>query len=373
MSFISISTDQLENLNQACKSYLDGFNSFHSRILRLLDDVQSLPTEVDLDPSIQSLIKTQERIRAVVDSISLNFTNLTAGVSDFQTDTNKSNGKLRDQIQLLEGSLRTTYASLGGLPVSLVAPDSAAQKQSALAGVSPAGGEGLAVSRVPASEKGGEAPTFSDYTVRPGDSLSGIAQRHGLDLQQVMASNPQIHDPSLIMPGQVLHLEGLHDIASSETVAFSHQAHTIDPQAQHMGASCGQTSVAMSITSLTGKPMDDYAINEKYGFGLLNALNTECEPSGYHWSDGGNVGSDSWGLIEQKVNQEGSPVIVALNGPEFSCTGRGHIVTITKVDGDIVYFADPATGTIRTTTKENMNNAPSHPDGNFIFYPSKVG
>ena len=209
MSFISISTDQLENLNQACKSYLDGFNSFHSRILRLLDDVQSLPTEVDLDPSIQSLIKTQERIRAVVDSISLNFTNLTAGVSDFQTDTNKSNGKLRDQIQLLEGSLRTTYASLGGLPVSLVAPDSAAQKQSALAGVSPAGGEGLAVSRVPASEKGGEAPTFSDYTVRPGDSLSGIAQRHGLDLQQVMASNPQIHDPSLIMPGQVLHLEGL--------------------------------------------------------------------------------------------------------------------------------------------------------------------
>ena len=39
--------------------------------------------------------------------------------------------------------------------------------------------------------------------------------------------------------------------------------------------------------------------------------------------------------------------------------------------GDKVTFADPATGTIRTTTKQAMNDAPPHPQGNFIFYALK--
>ena len=48
-------------------------------------------------------------------------------------------------------------------------------------------------------------------------------------------------------------------------------------------------------------------------------------------------------------------------------------VTITKVEGNTVHFADPANGTMRTTTKDRMNNAPSHPDGNFIFYATREG
>jgi len=146
----------------------------------------------------------------------------------------------------------------------------------------------------------------------------------------------------------------------------------VTPIAQHTGDSCGQTSVAMSINALTGKKLDDNDINAKYGYELLGALKAETAEAGYTWKDGGEINPNCWELLEHKVNNEKTPVVVALNGPEFSVSGRGHIVTITKIDGDKVTFADPATGTIRTTTKQNMNNAPSHPQGNFIFYADRL-
>lgn len=145
----------------------------------------------------------------------------------------------------------------------------------------------------------------------------------------------------------------------------------VTAQAQNNSVSCGQTSVAMCINALTGQNLKDYDIDNKYGFQLMDALNGECKSVGVNWSDAGNISADKWPLIEQKVMQEGTPVIVALNGPEFSVSGRGHIVTIVKVEGDKVTFADPATGTTRTTTKQAMNSAPSHPDGNFVFYANR--
>ncbi len=147
----------------------------------------------------------------------------------------------------------------------------------------------------------------------------------------------------------------------------------VQPLAQGNDVSCGQTSVAMAVNALTGKGLRDSDVNNRYGFELLNALNSESMSAGYRWRDGGEVSTNSWELIDHKVNQEKTPVIVALNGPEFSPSGRGHIVTIVKTEGDTVTFADPATGALRTTTKQAMNNAPSHPDGNFIFYAVREG
>lgn len=146
----------------------------------------------------------------------------------------------------------------------------------------------------------------------------------------------------------------------------------VKPLAQSNGVSCGQTSVAMCLNSLTGGNLTDMDIDSNYGFQLLEALKNESRPAGYDWSDAGNISADSWSMIDRKVNQEKLPVIVALNGPEFSPSGRGHIVTIVKTDGDSVTYADPADGKIKTTKKSNMNNAPSHPDGNFLFVAGKV-
>lgn len=139
---------------------------------------------------------------------------------------------------------------------------------------------------------------------------------------------------------------------------------------QSNGNSCGQTSVAMSVNALTGKNLTDLDIDNKYGFGLLNALNKESKGSGYRWSDAGNLSSKSWPTLEKKLNKEKTPVIIGLNG-QFSPTGRGHIVTLLSIDGNKVTYADPADGKVKTTTKQAIEKAPPHPDGKFLFVANK--
>jgi LysM repeat protein len=52
----------------------------------------------------------------------------------------------------------------------------------------------------------GDEPNCSLYTVRPGDRLSTIAGRFGITLEVILAANPAITDPSLIRTGQVIRL-----------------------------------------------------------------------------------------------------------------------------------------------------------------------
>jgi len=147
---------------------------------------------------------------------------------------------------------------------------------------------------------------------------------------------------------------------------------SVKPLAQSNSISCGQTSVAMAVNSLTGKSLNDKDINKRYGFGLLSALNGESRASGYSWRDGGNFTAGKWGLLEKKLNKEKTPVLIGLNGPKFSPSGRGHIVTLLSVNGNSVKYADPADGKIKTTTRQAIERAPSHPDGKFIFYANKA-
>jgi len=59
---------------------------------------------------------------------------------------------------------------------------------------------------VPGGAAGGNAG--GDYTVRSGDTLSGIAGMHGVSLQSLTAANPQISDPDLIFIGDRVQLPG---------------------------------------------------------------------------------------------------------------------------------------------------------------------
>lgn len=46
----------------------------------------------------------------------------------------------------------------------------------------------------------------ADYIVHTGDTLGAIAAAHGLTLTEVLAINPQVTNPNLIFPGEVIHL-----------------------------------------------------------------------------------------------------------------------------------------------------------------------
>ena len=47
-----------------------------------------------------------------------------------------------------------------------------------------------------------------DYTVHSGDSMSAIAARNGVSLNSLLSANPQIHNPNLIYAGQTIHIPG---------------------------------------------------------------------------------------------------------------------------------------------------------------------
>lgn len=52
------------------------------------------------------------------------------------------------------------------------------------------------------------APSYSiDYVVKRGDSMYSIAKAHNMTLTKLINLNPQVRFPSLIFPGQVLHIK----------------------------------------------------------------------------------------------------------------------------------------------------------------------
>jgi tyrosinase len=51
----------------------------------------------------------------------------------------------------------------------------------------------------------GRSPALgSDYVIQPGDTLTAIATRFGVELAALRAANPQVSDPNRIFPGQVI-------------------------------------------------------------------------------------------------------------------------------------------------------------------------
>ena len=47
------------------------------------------------------------------------------------------------------------------------------------------------------------------HVVQRGETLFQIAKKYGLTVNMLLAANPNIKNPSLIMPGQVITFQGL--------------------------------------------------------------------------------------------------------------------------------------------------------------------
>lgn len=155
----------------------------------------------------------------------------------------------------------------------------------------------------------GETPTepapppggSDNYTVRSGDTLSGIAQRHGLSLSALLAANPQIGNPNLIHAGQQINIPGgngngngahggNHTVRSGETLSGIAQQHGVslnalinaNPQIRnpdliypgqtvHMPGGNGNGAQGGSYTVQRGDTLS--AIAQQHGVGLSALIN----------------------------------------------------------------------------------------------------
>ena len=135
----------------------------------------------------------------------------------------------------------------------------------------------------------------------------------------------------------------------------------VQPIVQQKDYTCGAAACASAINFFTGGSQDDLDFEQDNGLNLLYGLNKGTSESGVTWRDAGNVGE---GNIDETIEKlrKGYPVVIGLNGPKFSPSGRGHIVTLTGADeeGNITY-ADSADGTIKTTNRQELLEAESHP------------
>ncbi len=59
------------------------------------------------------------------------------------------------------------------------------------------------------------------YTVLPGDSMWKIAVKFEAGLSEIISLNPQIKDPSMILPGQKLNIPNIQDIKTIENKVIS--------------------------------------------------------------------------------------------------------------------------------------------------------
>lgn len=121
----------------------------------------------------------------------------------------------------------------------------------------------------PASVTVGQA-----YTVTSGDTMWDIAQAHNMSLDELVALNPQVENPSLIHPGEQINLGGAAEAAASFPTTSSYDATTTAPAAAETtqdttgwgageGAAAAADPAQQAITMSPNVDTDPLKINDK--------------------------------------------------------------------------------------------------------------
>lgn len=138
--------------------------------------------------------------------------------------------------------------------------------------------------------------------------------------------------------------------------------------AQQAGDTCGVCSCAMAVNTITGTNYNDLTWDarhrNKYGVDLFSSLQQDCPK--HNWKDVGRPRPEVWQEVLNSL-AAGCPAVCGVNGPDFSPSGRGHIVCIIGVTTTTVIFADPNGGELRELARERFEQAQEYPQGNFIF------
>jgi LysM repeat protein/muramidase (phage lysozyme) len=146
---------------------------------------------------------------------------------------------------------------------------------------------------------------------------------------------------------------------------------------------CGTTSVAMALSWATGKTVSSDQVYNAVGSAdvsgarsyAINNYPVTITDRGNLRSSGGfagpNTQAEAYKVLTDAIGK-GHPVIFSASGPDFSPSGRGHIMLATGVsvkDGvNMFTFNDPGTGTTRTLPFSALWNATDYPQGGSFMW-----
>ena len=168
-------------------------------------------------------------------------------------------------------------------------------------------------------------------------------------------------------------LNGGHESTLERRIRSVYAPHVpVRPQSQLTSDGCGKTSVAMVIETVTGRTTTEQGISDKYGFGLLDALNGETRSTGVRWQ---GTALNRSKMLEALRNR--LPIVVGAGpgpkpppNPPFTPGGDRHMFVINGYDPNTNSFiyTDPNGGVCGRVTWEDLRAAAPFPDvGTFMF------
>jgi LysM repeat protein len=134
-------------------------------------------------------------------------------------------------------------------------------------------------------------PQVVTYVVRPGDTMSAIAAAHNISLATLEAANPQVPNPDLIHPGEVLNLTG-GAVQSGVTLAGPSPQGAIAIGAVTYGEFTGGGGVSAWTTQACGI-MHVPPARWVFGYLTLCARESSGQANAINWWD-----LNAWGPIQ---------------------------------------------------------------------------
>lgn len=168
----------------------------------------------------------------------------------------------------------------------------------------------------------------SEYTVKSGDTLSAIAQRHQTTLSSLLRLNPDIDNPDRIFPGQVLKLPAANDsdFSSCEVGQVAQEP----PCAEEIVEVVHVTG-SDELILLTEEELSEWIEEEEFVCGPMNEFYAQLDELNDGEQDSELSPADGEGQLLSEVQEEKERLIEELEARSVLTSDMQSIPPITEI------------------------------------------
>jgi len=168
----------------------------------------------------------------------------------------------------------------------------------------------------------------SEYTVRSGDTLSAIAQRHQTTLSSLMRLNPDIENPDRIFPGQLLKLPAANDegFSNCEVGAVAQE-----PSCSEEIVEVVHVTGADELILLTEEELAEWVEEEEFVCGPVTEFYSKLDGLDDGETDSELGATDGEGQLLSEVQKEKERLVTELEARSVLTNDMQTIPPITEI------------------------------------------